>query len=530
MPIRLSKTFCAILEKREFLREELLLERDYSGDITSIPRLEHALDIIKRTINDKKKLAIAADYDCDGITSAAQFCQFLKSFGISAPVFFPDRYLEGYGLNQRIIESAYSFGSQLLICLDFGSSSNSLIQLANNMGIKVVVLDHHKLSGNLPESDKSSVIISSQFGRSTVQPLCTSGLTFFFLSLLADELKVNLEKCLSQELLELATVGTLCDMVPLRKINRLLVSRGLIALEQPRNLGLTTLASLEGKTSISQKEICFSIGPKLNAAGRLNDPSYSLELLTTEDSQRALELAIKLTEFNEDRKLEQKRGTEIALDISRNYDGPALAVYSKHFKLGVIGLIAQKLVEIKKLPVAIMANDGANLIKGSARVPRGFDCFLALQTCSNLLEKFGGHKYAGGFSLRNDSTAKDFEESWVRFFEGNNLKLEPEFDCVAEVDDLNLSLVDEFELLKPFGVGNPEPKLLFKDCFITNAVKRQYNTEITVSYQNKTFKASLSGYLQTQSKLERKIDIIAALKKESIHGFNHVVLQIKELV
>lgn len=520
-----TKTFQNILRARgidiiQFNRDELNHEL-----IQSVPEFQRVLELFKQALSAKCRITICADYDCDGITAAAQFVRVLETLGHEAQVLFPNRYEEGYGLNDRMLDYAAQRSTDLLICLDFGISSLDLLRKAKSLGIETMVLDHHETQNLTPSvATELNILVPKMLG-DQFRYLCASGLTFFFLN---DLCRTNSD--LYRELIELATVGTICDMVPLVDVNRALVRIGLNRLQDPVNVGLAALADLERPSTLTFRHIAFSVGPKLNAAGRIDDPSISLQILTTQDVKEATSLALVLTEINDKRKNEQRIGTDIALNSISKLDKPAYAIFDKRFDLGVVGLIAQKIVEHTGKPAAVATTDRAGVAKGSARSPSRYNCYEALAKCQKMLAKFGGHKQAGGFSLLSPCLFQDFSRKWEEHFSQIVGDTVIEFDTELLPEDFGLTLVREIKLLEPFGVGNARPRLLLKDCQINNCKMTSSFSSFMVSFGGKISRAKCFERTQFM-KIARggAKNMIATLDEENTKGFTEPVLIVKEV-
>ncbi|MCX7952325.1 MAG: DHHA1 domain-containing protein [Deltaproteobacteria bacterium] len=494
----------------------------------TIPCYDEAVRFFSECVNSKVKIGIVSDYDCDGITAASQFCIVLKKFGVDFSVFFPDRHTEGYGLNERMIHIAHASKIELLICVDLGVSSIDCLQLAKKLGLKTIVIDHHRSDKLSPDIVIDHLILTSQLGSSEVKPLCASGLTFFFLrDFLAN---TNAFSELADELLELATVGTLCDMVPLVGLNRPLVKNGLRKLSNPINLGLRALMEIEGKSSLSQKDISFSIGPKINACGRLGDPALGVEILVCEDYRTAIELASQLSEINEKRKRLQKKGVEIALNKIKN-STTAPVIFHDEFELGVIGLIAQALVERFNLPSAVVARDLRGSLKGSARSPKHVDCFEALSHCQEVFAKYGGHRQAGGFSLKNSNLLPVFQKKWSEYCEGVLPNENIEYDCEIVPGDISHELVREINLLEPFGIGNSRPRFLFKDCSLINFKDNGNFGWGTLMFQSRNYRFfCYEAKLLDKIKRLKLANLVASIEEKEKYDFREIILNIKGIL
>ncbi len=511
-----SSAFQKILTVRGFQDYELFSSDPTSFHMDSIPEVDHAKNIFKHFVNKKSKICIAADYDCDGITSAAQLVLYLQSQNISPIVLFPNRFTEGYGLNLRIVNYAIKNHFELLICLDFGSTNIDLIQFAEDNNLTVLVLDHHKID-QVVKLNKGQ-ILNSYCMQEPFKQLCTSGLTFFFLkSFIKDEL--------ISEYIELATLGTLADMVPLRFINRVLVKKGLELFKSCSNLGIKILAEKNGLSEISQQALTFTLAPQINAGGRLGYPQQSLNLLVSKDPNLVSQIADSLIQANLERRKKQELGIELAKKKIINQSS-SVAIYDPSIDLGVIGLVAQKLVESLKIPAAVASQDHTGVIKGSARVPKGYDCFQALKACEQLMSKFGGHQSAGGFSLKPDVSFEEFMAFWNSYFLNKQPNPIQSFDLEITPTEITFDFLDEINLLKPFGIGNNEPKFLLKGCQIVS--KSRYGNQGFINFNNSIYEFVKSKDL-TDPIPNTQFDCVCSLRAPLELGLRRVILVLKEV-
>ncbi len=448
------------------------------GDLSdpfSLPDVEKGIARLIDAIKKDEKICLWGDYDADGISSIALAYNFLKDLGIKPAVHIPTRE-EGYGLHHDRINELYGQGIGLLVSLDCGSSNIEEIARADELGIDTIVIDHHEIGAELPPA----VAVINPKRKDSIFPtrdLAACGVTFFFLMGLRRVLTrkglvprhINLKKEL-----DLVTIGTVGDMVPLTGDNRILVRHGIEVMnDAPR----AWLRSMLGNKVISQGlvnefALGFIIVPRINAAGRVSRPDPSLDFLVSGDEETAHALLAELQRANRLRQtLEKKIHEQIVNDIAAN--GPSgkksIVVFDENWHAGVLGIVAQKLTEQFGKPAIVLTKVG-DIWKGSGRGGDGIDLFKTICSLSPLLLKYGGHKYACGISLAEQNIGL-FVEAFERSVEGAILtrKHSVHVDTVAGFDELTMEAMELFEQLGPFGIGNPRPNLVFEAAGISTA-------------------------------------------------------------
>lgn len=439
---------------------------EHLSDPFALPDMDKGVERVLQAISRGERVALFADYDADGITSAALLLGFLRLMGNEALVYIPRRE-EGYGLNEAALGRLASQGVQLLVCLDCGSSDCREIAFARSQGMDVVVLDHHEVPSLEPEVD---ALVNPKRSGSTfpTRDLAACGVTFFFLMALRRRAsqrgmlptRVNLKKEL-----DLVTVGTVADMVPLHKDNRILVRFGLEVMKTKPRTWLRTFARkhpvLNG--NLAGYGLGFVIIPRINAMGRVADPAVSLQFLLADDEEVSANLLETLHSTNRKRQqieeiilneaLEEIAGTDMDSQAS-------IVLYKEGWPIGVIGIAAQRLAEMFRKPAIIITKvDG--VWKGSARGADGLDLHQAISSLSPLLIRYGGHRHACGLSIAETNLEQfrmDFNQAVKkgRTTAGRSVPS----DAALAFHDLTKELVEWLERLHPFGIGNPRPSFL----------------------------------------------------------------------
>ncbi len=439
---------------------------------------------IANEIENKNPIGIFGDYDVDGATSAALLTLFLQYFGIEVHIHIPDRFLEGYGPNICALNSLVSKGSNLIITVDCGINSNEPLRELNKTNIDCIIIDHHTPGDELPPAF-SIVNPKRKENKVEYHYLSAVGITFIMIVGLTRELRQRgiFKKIKEPNLftfLDLVALGTVCDVVPLRGLNRCFVKAGLTIISQRKNLGINALCDISDLNKIPDEEtLGYKLGPKINAAGRIGSSNIGVSLLISKDVNKANELASKLYEINEKRKKLTNKFTLEAIGMvesEKNKIGKLpdfLFLVGENWSEGIIGILAGKIKEKYNRPCCIISL-GQNHSKGSARsipnIPIGEFFLQALE--KRLLVKGGGHDLAAGLTIENNKIEmfKDFLISKVKLAFQNPFVSETSVTSQLSISALNSYLMDWIKKLGPWGQGNPIPKFLIKDVVIKKLV------------------------------------------------------------
>ena len=440
---------------------------------------------IANEIENKNPIGIFGDYDVDGATSAALLKLFLQYFGIEVHIHIPDRFLEGYGPNISALNSLVSKGSNLIITVDCGINSHEPLKELNKTDIDCIIIDHHTPDDDLPPAFS---IVNPKRKENGIEYhyLSAVGVTFIMIVGLTRELRQRgiFEKIKEPNLfrfLDLVALGTVCDVVPLKGLNRCFVKAGLNIISQRKNLGINALCDISDLNKIPDEEtLGYKLGPKINAAGRIGSSDIGVSLLISKDISKANELASKLYQLNEKRKKLTNNSTLEAIGMvesEKNKIGKLpdfLFLVGENWNEGIIGILAGKIKEKYNRPCCVISL-GQNHSKGSARsianIPIGEYFLEALD--KKLLVKGGGHDLAAGLTIENNKIQmfKDFLISKVEHaFQENELVSEISVTSELSISALNSDLMDWIKKLGPWGQGNPIPKFLIKDVIIKKLV------------------------------------------------------------
>ena len=442
-----------------------------------IAGMEQAAGRLVRALERKELICVWGDYDVDGTTGTAALVSFLREVGGEVIYYIPHRIDEGYGLNPEGLKQLSSQGVRLVVSVDCGISNYEEVELARSMGIDVVIVDHHELPPNLPPA----FAITNPHRPDCSFPdkgLSGAGLAFYLIIGLRAKLREAgwfgaSESPDIRRYLDIVTLGTIADMVPLTGVNRVLARRGLTELGGSTRPGVVALKQVARLPpgEISAGQVGFQLGPRINAAGRMDAGLKVVEMLTTESQEVALRIAQELDEHNRERQAMEAQVLAEALSqvdadplLKERY---SIVLGREGWHPGVLGIVASRIVERFHRPTVVIAfSQGAG--KGSARSIRGFHMVEGLRCCADFLEKFGGHEYAGGLSIKQEkfpSFLTRFEEIARNSLAAEDLIPVLEVDAELEFSEIGLSLIRHIETLKPFGIGNPEP------LFVTKAVE-----------------------------------------------------------
>ncbi|MBL8912118.1 MAG: single-stranded-DNA-specific exonuclease RecJ, partial [Archangium sp.] len=450
--------------------------------------LPEAVARVIRAIESKEAVTLYGDYDVDGVTSTALLTTFLKQVGLDVRTYIPHRLGEGYGLNRAAIERLAGEGTKLLITLDCGITSHAEIARANELGMNVVVVDHHAVPEVMPPAIAVLNPLQPGCGYPT-KWLCAGGVTF--------NLCIGLRKVLREkghfagkqepnlkQHLDLVALATVADVVPLTGANRILVTHGLRELTAGRRPGVRALKDVAevGGEEVTAGTVGFRLGPRINAAGRLDDASIGLQCLLAPDYRSALPLARALDSANAERQQIERAMLSGAIEqaegaVARGARG--LVLSSPDWHPGVVGIVASRIVERFHRPtILIGVHEGVG--KGSARSIEGFHLYDAIKECSGALSRFGGHKAAAGLSIdpsRLGEFTQAFETIAGSRLDDQALIPRCRIDAVVAPNELNEAAVEALQKLAPFGMGNPEPVLAMKGQLAAPRVLQNKNPD-----------------------------------------------------
>jgi len=433
-----------------------------------LPDIEKAVDRLSKAIQDQEFIFIYGDYDVDGVSATSLYLEVLRELGARVSYYIPHRLKEGYGLNVEAIQWIAQQGGRLLITADCGTTAHQEIAVANRLGLDVIVTDHHEVPAERPVA-YALVNPHRPDSRYPFQGLCATGLAFKVAQAL---LQRNFGDRSIERLypsLDLVTLATIADLVPLMGENRYLVKEGLARLSQNHRIGIRALKEEAGfKDEVGVGTVAFGLGPRINAAGRLSRADTGVRLLTTQNPTEARQLSFELNQANRERQQIEERVLDEAVAQIRQEGlekNRTLVLASRHWHLGVVGIVASRIVERYHRPTVLIAIDPEGIGKGSARSIPAFHLHEGLARLTHLLERFGGHKYAAGLVIRSERIAsfrEAFESVAHATLKPEDLLPRLKVDAEVEPDALTFRLLSELERLAPFGMANPEPTLAIR--------------------------------------------------------------------
>ncbi|ALS27029.1 single-stranded DNA exonuclease RecJ [Paenibacillus sp. 32O-W] len=465
---------------------------EHMHDPYRLKGMEEAVERIRRTTADGGKIRIYGDYDADGVSATSLLIRLFRRLGYDFDYYIPDRLKEGYGLNRPAIDQAAAAGVRLLLTVDTGVSAVDEVAYARELGMEVVVTDHHEPPEVLPEAH--ALINPKQPGCPyPFKGLAGAGVAFKLAHALTGEPPL--------ELADVAALGTIADLMPLTGENRILVRCGLAQMRGGSVPGLRALAEKANVNlaAVTAADVAFGMAPRVNASGRLSHADHAVTLLTTERSEEAEEKAALLDGLNRERQKivdaivrEAEEMWEARCDRARREgetEPPVIVLAGEGWNVGVIGIVASKLLEKHYKPTVILSVDGeTGLCKGSARSIDGYDLHAALTSCAELFEHFGGHQAAAGMTLHRDRLAeleRRLGEWALRTLTDEDWIPKTRVDLVCALEEASVETIEQLDRLQPFGADNPSPRVLIANV---NVADRR-----TMGKDGKHLKLSLAG-------------------------------------
>ena len=506
------------IQTEEALRDFLEPSLDQLHDPYELHDMDKAVTRIRQAIENYEQILIYGDYDADGMTSASIVKEALEQLGAECQVYLPNRFTDGYGPNASVYKYFIeNQGISLIVTVDNGVAGHEAIELAQSMGVDVIVTDHHSMPEVLPDA---YAIIHPEHSEADYpfKHLAGCGVAFKLATALLEEVQV--------ELLDLVAIGTIADMVSLTDENRILVKYGLSILKNTQRVGLQELFKIAGiqENEVDEETVGFQIAPRLNALGRLDDPNPAIELLTGFDEDEARDIALMINQKNEERKeIVQKIYDEAKTMVDLNK--PVQVLAGEGWNPGVLGIVAGRLLEELHQPVIVL-NIENDLAKGSARSIEAVDIFEALDPHRDLFVAFGGHAGAAGMTLEA-SKLEALSQVLVAYIEDNQVDLSTKnelfLDEELSLPDLTLETLKNFEKLAPFGMDNKKPVFYLKDFKVENSrTMGAGNThlKLKISQANVAFEvvAFSLGNLATEFSQTKNLELAVTLSVNKWNG------------
>lgn len=503
--------------------------------------MQVAVDRLNQALGRKEHIMVYGDYDVDGCTAVALVYKFLSQFYSNIDFYIPDRYEEGYGISRKGIDFAAEMGVKLIIVLDCGIKAVEEVAYAREKGIDFIICDHHVPDEELPPA----VAILNPKRHDNRYPythLSGCGVGFKFMQAFATSNGIEFNKLSS--LLDLCAVSIASDIVPIMGENRILACQGLRCLNTNPSIGLRAIVEVCGlsERELSMSDIIFKIGPRINASGRMQNGKEAVELLVEKDYQAALEKAGCINLYNEARKDLDKQMTDEAFkqveQLSGLDDRRSVVIYNESWHKGVIGIVASRLTEQYYRPAVVLTrSDG--VATGSARSVSGFDVYKAVQSCSDLLENFGGHTYAAGLSMKVENVP-EFAERFEAYVQEHIMDTQTEatlaIDAYLDFKDVTFKFYQQLKRFAPFGPQNERPVFCTRRVYDygTSKVVGRGQEHIKLELVDNKSNNVMNGIAFGQSsqaryiKTKRAFDICYAVE-ENTHKRGEVQLQIEDI-
>ncbi len=462
--ILLNRDIRSITQAKNFLDPSLEIDDNFDLD-----KLETITKILADILQEEKHIMVFGDYDVDGITSTSLMVSVLRQAGANVDYYIPHRFTEGYGLNLAFADKFIEGKHDLLITIDCGISNIKEIKKIKELTDKtVIVLDHHNIPDELPPAD---IILNSKYFDEThnLRHLCSAGVVYKVLEFCCKKLKpdINIE-----DNLDLVALGTVADIMSLKGVNRKFVRFGLKRISARKRKGIRYLLEEAGfkQEFVTTRDLGFVLGPRLNASGRLSHANIAVELLLTDDDNKAKETARKINKLNNERREIERIVTKSAIETleqESHQDENILVVTGYNWHPGVIGITASRLVDKFSKPVVVISHNG-NTGMASARTIGNLNIYKYLKECSDYFIKFGGHKQAAGFSIafdKIDAFKKKLQSSVRGRISKEELRPVVYIDYKIGIEQITKDLINDLKSLEPFGEGNPSP-VFYSNKFI----------------------------------------------------------------
>lgn len=535
----LNKVIGKIIVNRNVIKDEdvrtfISPTREDFYDPFLFKEMDIAVERIIKAINNKEKILIYGDYDVDGITSTTVLKKYLLDRDITVDTYIPNRLHEGYGLNKSAIEKIKEKGIDLIVTVDCGISAIDEIEYVRNLGMDIIVTDHHEVGEKLPNE---IAVIDAKRKDNTYpfRSLAGVGVVFKLIQAISIKLDIKAEEYLKY--LDLVCVGTIADIVPLEGENRTIAKLGLMLIKVTKNLGLRELIKSSGYKEIDSNTISFGVAPRINACGRMGHEEEALNLFLANNLESAVEITKELNDYNSLRQSTEKNIYEEAVQKieANNLEGnDAIVVGGNDWHHGVIGIVSSKVTD-KYYKPSILLSFEDDIAKGSGRSIPGFDLYESLTKCDDLLEKYGGHSMAVGLTLKKENFEK-FKETFNEIAKENNIKeLKPVIyiDEELKLKDINMDLIKSLNILEPFGESNKVPLFLIKNLKIDSIRALSEGRHLKLTLRDENFVINAIGFdigfLAEEYRIGDKIDVVGTLEINSFNGFSSIQINVKDI-
>lgn len=508
-------------------------------DPALLPGVDAAVTRLLEALRQGERIAVHGDYDVDGITGAALLTEVLRAFGATVDYYIPLRLRDGYGLSAEALRRAAAAGARVALSVDCGVSAIEEAALAADLGLDLIITDHHHPPASLP---RALAIVNPQLAPpdSPVRVLAGVGVAFLLMVALRARLRnagwfaARAEFDL-RRVLDLVALGTIADVAPLTGVNRILTRAGLQAIDAGQRPGVAALKSVAGVNEVSCGTVGFTLAPRLNAAGRLEDAGRGVELLLCCGAADAQAIAIELDTLNRERQAIERQvlqGAIKRLEAEGRSERHAIVLADDGWHPGVIGIVASRLVERYHRPTVLIALENGQG-KGSARSAGGVHLYQALSACSHHLGGYGGHAYAAGLSLSDGAVAEfaaAFEEAVNAVWPVDERLPVVAFDCETAIDEIDHKAVGDLARLAPYGVGNPEPLFLLSGVLLQQieAVGEQH-LRFTARQGGYSLPCIAFGMAERRPQIGTEYDLLVVPTLNQWRGRSTLQLRVKDL-
>ncbi|RDY23043.1 single-stranded-DNA-specific exonuclease RecJ [Romboutsia maritimum] len=540
--IKISPEIGQILQNRDIYTEkdaEIFMNPslEYLRDPFLMKDMQKAVDRINLAMKNNEKICIYGDYDVDGVSSTSVLCLYFDSIDYPVDYYIPNRLEEGYGINEEAIRKIHEQDTNLIISVDCGITSLKEVELVNKLDMDIIITDHHEVQDEVPNAF-AVINCKQEECNYPFKELCGCGVAFKLIQALTPK---EIFKTTMYNYLEIVTLATICDIVPLKDENRIIVKNGLKLMKEGKNLGLKELIKVCGIESekIGSSHIGFAIGPRINASGRLGFSYLGVQLFTTNDYSEAREIANLLEEKNNERQMIEAKMYHEAEEIIQSNDrynkDKVLVIAKEGWQHGIIGIVASKLTEKYYKPTILLTIEDGEAT-GSARSIKGFSIFKSLTKCKDLLNKFGGHDQAAGLGIDADKV-EDLANR-INEIADYNLTDEDMVEIVNvefELDEesANLDLVNELHKLEPFGLSNPNPRFVMRNLSIRDIRKIGKNQQhLKLSLEKNSIYDNIGfnmAYLKEGYNIGDKVDVLFQLDENNYMGNKKVQFLLKDI-
>ena len=500
-----------------------------------MPDMEIAVNRIAKAIENKEKTIIYGDYDVDGITSVTVLKSFLEERGLKVDEYIPNRLNEGYGLNNKAVETIASQGYTLMITVDCGISAVEEVKYANELGIETIITDHHEPGNELPDA-LAVVDAKRKDNKYPFRNLAGVGVVFKLSQAIG--MRLGLEEKEYLKYLDIVCIGTISDIVPLVDENRVIVKLGLKLVEQTKNLGLRSILKSAGYSKIDSTTISFGVAPRINASGRMGHQEDALKLFLSKEINEVNELTQKLNDYN---RIRQETEKNIYAEAIKQIEKDNLAekntivVMGKNWHHGVIGIVSSKITEMYFKPSILLCEED-DYGKGSGRSIPGFDLYEALTECKEFIDRFGGHSMAIGINIKKEKF-ENFKDKLEEIATQKHIEdIVPilKIDAQVSLDEISKDMVDSLKELEPFGEENKTPLFVFKNLKIDSirALSEGKHLKLTLK-DSKNIVNAIGfnlGELTNEYKIDDRVDVVGNLEINSFNGMENIQINIKDIM